>query len=59
MADSAGQALADSCGFALTDENIPGGVIRGSEWHSHLGSMKVLLHGSGLLISANKKAYLS
>ncbi|XP_075024719.1 carboxypeptidase D [Calonectris borealis] len=23
-----------------SDENIPGGVIRGSEWHSHLGSMK-------------------
>ncbi|OXB73345.1 UNVERIFIED_CONTAM: hypothetical protein H355_016999 [Colinus virginianus] len=27
--------------LTLTDENIPGGVIRGSEWHSHLGSMKV------------------
>uniref|UniRef100_A0A669PJP7 Carboxypeptidase D n=1 Tax=Phasianus colchicus TaxID=9054 RepID=A0A669PJP7_PHACC len=23
-----------------SDENVPGGVIRGSEWHSHLGSMK-------------------
>lgn len=23
-----------------SDESIPGGVIRGSEWHSHLGSMK-------------------
>ncbi|XP_066189523.1 carboxypeptidase D [Sylvia atricapilla] len=23
-----------------SDENIPGGVMRGSEWHSHLGSMK-------------------
>ncbi|KAM6315882.1 carboxypeptidase D [Podargus strigoides] len=23
-----------------SDENIPGGVIRGSEWHSHWGSMK-------------------
>ncbi|KAF5911671.1 hypothetical protein HPG69_015648, partial [Diceros bicornis minor] len=23
-----------------TDENIPGGVMRGAEWHSHLGSMK-------------------
>uniref|UniRef100_A0A7M4F8C3 Carboxypeptidase D n=1 Tax=Crocodylus porosus TaxID=8502 RepID=A0A7M4F8C3_CROPO len=23
-----------------SDENIPGGVIRGAEWHSHLGSMK-------------------
>uniref|UniRef100_A0A8B9J038 Carboxypeptidase D n=3 Tax=Amazona TaxID=12929 RepID=A0A8B9J038_9PSIT len=23
-----------------SDENIPGGVIRGSEWHSHVGSMK-------------------
>ncbi|KAK1331439.1 hypothetical protein QTO34_009394 [Cnephaeus nilssonii] len=24
-----------------TDENIPGGIMRGAEWHSHLGSMKV------------------
>ncbi|XP_033279200.1 carboxypeptidase D isoform X2 [Orcinus orca] len=24
-----------------SDENIPGGVMRGAEWHSHLGSMKV------------------
>uniref|UniRef100_F1LPC6 Carboxypeptidase D n=2 Tax=Rattus norvegicus TaxID=10116 RepID=F1LPC6_RAT len=23
-----------------SDENIPGGVMRGAEWHSHLGSMK-------------------
>ncbi|CAM4679436.1 unnamed protein product [Caretta caretta] len=23
-----------------SDKNIPGGVIRGAEWHSHLGSMK-------------------
>ncbi|XP_054250161.1 carboxypeptidase D [Indicator indicator] len=23
-----------------SDETIPGGVIRGSEWHSHVGSMK-------------------
>lgn len=23
------------------DENIPGGIMRGAEWHSHLGSMKV------------------
>ena len=26
---------------AFIDENIPGGVMRGAEWHSHLGSMKV------------------
>lgn len=54
VADSAGPGLADSCVFALTDENIPGGVIRGSEWHSHLGSMKVLLHGTGLFLSAKQ-----
>ncbi|XP_028010808.2 carboxypeptidase D isoform X1 [Eptesicus fuscus] len=23
-----------------SDENIPGGIMRGAEWHSHLGSMK-------------------
>nr|XP_020818855.1 carboxypeptidase D [Phascolarctos cinereus] len=23
-----------------SDENIPGGVIRGAEWHGHMGSMK-------------------
>lgn len=54
VADSAGPALADSCVFALPDENIPGGVIRGSEWHSHLGSMKVLLHGTGIFIPAKQ-----
>lgn len=27
---------------AFIDENIPGGVMRGAEWHSHLGSMKVI-----------------
>lgn len=26
---------------AFIDENIPGGIMRGAEWHSHLGSMKV------------------
>lgn len=26
---------------ACVEENIPGGVMRGAEWHSHLGSMKV------------------
>lgn len=27
--------------MVFIDENIPGGVMRGAEWHSHLGSMKV------------------
>lgn len=36
--------LVDSISLnAFVDENIPGGVMRGAEWHSHLGSMKVYL----------------
>lgn len=45
--------MSDSCILALTDENIPGGVIRGSEWHSHLGSMKVICHSTPLAIVAD------
>lgn len=37
-----GDGLVDPTSLnAFIDENIPGGVMRGAEWHSHLGSMKV------------------
>lgn len=49
-----GADLSYSCVLAFTDENIPGGVIRGSEWHSHLGSMKVLHHSMRLPTSAKQ-----
>lgn len=41
MLGSARADPSDSSVLAFTDETIPGGVIQGSEWHSHLGSMKV------------------
>lgn len=51
--------------MTFIDENIPGGVMRGAEWHSHLGSMKVRmlwrtrLDGLRILVIEQKAAAFS